>query len=63
MCVCVSPQVALLRQEVGSQFPVTCAQVVRTMNCFVAGPHRVEVAVMFFACLTDRKNFWLILYK
>ncbi len=56
-------QVALLRQEVGHQFFFTSTQVIRVMSCFAAGPHKVEVAVMLYALLIDRKNFWQIMYR
>ncbi|KAF5838018.1 hypothetical protein DUNSADRAFT_3505 [Dunaliella salina] len=56
-------QLAVLRQEAGHRFWFTCAQVLRIMNAFLAGPHRVEVAVMMWALILDRKDFWTILYS
>mmetsp|Transcript_24719 Transcript_24719/g.67372 ORF Transcript_24719/g.67372 Transcript_24719/m.67372 type:complete len:971 (-) Transcript_24719:3284-6196(-) len=56
-------QLALLRQEAGHRFWFTCVQVRRIMDAFLAGPHKVEVAVMMWALIVDRKDFWTILYS
>ncbi|GAX76994.1 hypothetical protein CEUSTIGMA_g4441.t1 [Chlamydomonas eustigma] len=54
-------QIALLRQELGLHFYVTCEQVVRIMDCFLAQPQRVEVLVILYSSIIDRENIRSIL--
>ncbi|KAG2440423.1 hypothetical protein HYH02_010310 [Chlamydomonas schloesseri] len=54
-------QVARLRPLVANM-AFTTAQVRRLVEAFEAPPHRVEVLVVTFCLIVDRKNLWSLLY-